>query len=173
MLKHWYFGYVIWGANSLEKTLILGKIKGRSKSGWQRMRWLDGITDSMDMNLSKLWETVKDRKAWHAEFHMIANSWTWLSNWKTTMFNSSIIIIANEATKCPLPDELIKKTWCTCTHTHTHTHTHTGEYYSVLKREWYILPLSGTWMDLEGVMLSEINQTEKDKYCMIYLKCEI
>ena len=80
-LKLQYFGYLIWRANSLEKTLTLGKVKGKRRSGWQRMRWLDSITDLMDMNLSKFWGIVEDRGGWYVAVHGITKSWTQLSKW--------------------------------------------------------------------------------------------
>ena len=89
-LKLQYFGHLMWRADPLEKTMMLGKIEDRRTRRWQRTSQLDGITDSMDMSLSKLWEMVKDRETWSTEVHGITKSGTWLSDWTTLSLSFQI-----------------------------------------------------------------------------------
>jgi len=102
-LKLQYFSYLMWRTDSLENILMLGKIEGGRKRGWQKMRWLDGSINAMDMGLSRLWELVMDREVWHAAVHGVTKSWTWLSDWTERTLDPWVGMIPWRRERLPTP----------------------------------------------------------------------
>ena len=158
-LKLQSFGHLMRRVDSLEKTLMRGGIGGRRRRGWQRMRWLDGITDSMGVSLSELWEFVMDREAWRATTHGVAKSWTWLSDWTELNWKEISPEYSLEGLMLKLKLQYLA-TWCK-----EMTHWKKPWCWERLKAEgegWHRMTWLDSIIDLMDMSLSKLQQTMED-----------